>query len=96
MIARGFVVSLTNPKTLFFYAAFLPQFVTGADPARQMWILAATFVAIAAIVDCGWALLAGRLRPLLSRHARLRGRLTGTVLIAAGAGLALARRVGAG
>ena len=91
MIGRGFAVSLINPKTLAFYAAFLPQFVTGPDPARQMGLLAVTFVAIAAIVDCGWALLAGRLRPLLSRHARLRGRVTGTALIAAGAGLALAR-----
>ena len=28
---RGFVVNATNPKTLFFYAAFFPQFV---DPSR--------------------------------------------------------------
>jgi threonine/homoserine/homoserine lactone efflux protein len=88
---RGFGVSLTNPKTLLFYAAFLPQFVSGVQPARQIWLLAATALAIAAAVDSGWALLAARLRPLLSRHQRARNRLTGAVLIAAGAGLALAR-----
>lgn len=88
---RGFAVSLTNPKTLLFYAAFLPQFVAGANPARQIWILAATSLAIAAVVDSGWALMASRLRPLLARHGRLKNRLTGAVLIAAGAGLAAAR-----
>jgi threonine/homoserine/homoserine lactone efflux protein len=29
---RGFLVSLTNPKTLLFYAAFLLQFVSPAAP----------------------------------------------------------------
>ena len=88
---RGVIVSLTNPKILFFYAAFFPQFMTRKDPAEQFWMLAATFLAIAVVVDCGWALLAARLRPLLSRHETMRNRITGAVLIAAGAGLALAR-----
>jgi len=90
-VVRGFLVSLTNPKTLAFYVAFLPQFMNGPGQARQIWLLAVTFVVIAAAVDSGWALLAARLRPLLFRHARLRNRLTGAVLIAAGAGLAAAR-----
>ena len=88
---RGVIVSLTNPKILFFYAAFFPQFMAGKNPAGQFWLLAVTFLAIAVVVDSGWALLAARLRPLLSRHETLRNRLTGAVLIAAGAGLALAR-----
>jgi threonine/homoserine/homoserine lactone efflux protein len=89
---NGFLISLTNPKTLLFYAAFFPQFVTADRPAAQLWLLAATFLALAALIDSGWALLAGRLRGVLAGHARLRGRLTGAVLIAAGAGLAAARR----
>lgn len=88
---RGVVVSLTNPKTLFFYAAFFPQFMAGKDAVREFWLLAGAFLAIALIIDSGWAVLAARLRPLLSRHETLRNRLTGAVLIAAGAGLALAR-----
>src|SRR5690348_2839345 len=28
IFARGFLVGLTNPKTLLFYGAFLPQFIT--------------------------------------------------------------------
>jgi threonine/homoserine/homoserine lactone efflux protein len=89
---NGFLISLTNPKTLLFYAAFFPQFVTAGRPAGQIWLLAATFLALAAVIDIGWALLAGRLRPLLSRHRRTRSRLTGAALIAAGAGMAVARR----
>src|SRR6516164_3079510 len=36
IFARGFLVSLTNPKTLAFYAAFLPQFLDpGVALGRQ-------------------------------------------------------------
>jgi len=92
---RGFVVNATNPKTLVFYAAFFPQFV---DPARplglQLPVLCLTFLGIATLLDSGYALLAGRLRRILTseRGARIRARVTGSLLIGAGLGLALARR----
>jgi threonine/homoserine/homoserine lactone efflux protein len=90
---RGFLVSLTNPKTLLFYAAFFPQFLdANAGLAPQIAMLAATFLAIALIVDSGWALLAARFRGLLAVNGRLRNRLTGGLLIGAGLGLALARK----
>jgi threonine/homoserine/homoserine lactone efflux protein len=90
---RGFLVSLTNPKTLLFYAAFLPQFVISTvSPINQLIVLAVTFLMIAASLDSLWALLAGRLRPLLGTKAVIRNRLTGGLLIVAGLGLALARR----
>ena len=92
---QGFVVAATNPKTLLFYAAFLPQFI---DPAGavglQMALLCATFLAIALTFDSSYALLAGRLRPLLltRRGALWCGRVTGTLLVGAGFGLALIRK----
>jgi threonine/homoserine/homoserine lactone efflux protein len=90
---RGFFVSLTNPKTLAFYAAFLPQFLDPAKPlGPQMAILSVTFVAVALIIDSGWALLAARARGGVARFGRLRNRLTGAALIGAALGLALARR----
>ncbi|OFW97282.1 MAG: lysine transporter LysE [Alphaproteobacteria bacterium RIFCSPHIGHO2_12_FULL_66_14] len=94
IFARGFLVSLTNPKTLLFYGAFLPQFVAagGGETTRQLLALAATFLAVAVLLDGAWAVLAGRLRGLLATHAWLRNRLTGGLLIGAGVGLALARR----
>ena len=92
---RGFLVSATNPKTLLFYAAFFPQFVDPASaPLAQLLLMSATFLALATLLDGGYALLAGRLRRLFhgQRRARLRNRLTGSLLIGAGLGLALARR----
>jgi threonine/homoserine/homoserine lactone efflux protein len=92
---RGFLVSATNPKTLLFYAAFLPQFVDPAQaPLPQLLLMSATFLALATLLDGGYVLLAGRLRQLFRgrRRARLRNRLTGSLLIGAGLGLALARR----
>ncbi len=95
LYGRGFFVSATNPKTLLFYAAFLPQFVDPqSPPTPQLFLLSATFLVIATVLDSSYALLAGRVRGLLrgQRRARLRNRLTGSLLIGAGVGLALARR----
>lgn len=93
IFARGFLVGLTNPKTLLFYGAFLPQFITpGPTVADQLLLLAVTFLVVAIVLDGVWAILAGRLCALLTTHARLRNRLTGGLLIGAGLGLALARR----
>jgi threonine/homoserine/homoserine lactone efflux protein len=92
---RGFLVSATNPKTLLFYAAFFPQFVDPSSaPGPQLVLMSATFLTLATLLDGGYALLAGRLRHLFRsrQRARLRNRITGSLLIGAGLGLALARR----
>ena len=90
---RGFLISLTNPKTLLFYGAFFPQFLSpGAPIGPQVAALSLTFLAIAAGLDSVWALLAGRARGVLAIRGRLRNRLSGGFLIGAGIGLALAHR----
>lgn len=91
---RGLLVSLANPKTLLFYGALFPQFLSPDRPiGAQLLLLSATFIAIAVAVDSGWAVLAGRARGLLAARGRLRQRLSGGLLIGAGLGLALVRRV---
>jgi len=93
IVLRGFAISLTNPKTLLFYGAFFPQFLTpDAAIAPQVALLSSTFLVIAAGLDCCWALLAGRLRGVLAMRGWLRNRLSGGFLIGAGIGLALAHR----
>ncbi len=93
IFARGFLVGLTNPKTLLFYGAFFPQFITpGPNAGAQLLLLAVTFLVVAIVCDSTWAILAGRLRALLVAHARLRNRITGGLLVGAGLGLAMARR----
>jgi homoserine/homoserine lactone efflux protein len=89
---RGFFVSLSNPKTLVFYGAFFPQFVSADAPVGpQVAVLSVTFLAIAAGLDSCWALMAGRARRFLAMHGRLRNRITGGLLMGAGLGLALVR-----
>jgi homoserine/homoserine lactone efflux protein len=90
---RGVAISLTNPKVLFFYGAFFPQFIVTDEPiAPQLLALTSTFLTLAIIFDSGWAILAGYLRNVAAGYTRLRHRLSGGVLIAAGLGLATARR----
>src|ERR1700755_1407718 len=84
IFARGLLVGLTNPKTLLFYGAFFPQFVTpGPEAGRQLLRLAVTFLVVAIVCDSGWAVLTGRLRALLVAQARLRNRITGGLLVSA-------------
>ena len=92
MYARALLVSMTNPKTLLFYGAFFPQFVA-ADRALvpQVALLSVTFVVLAILVDGSWALAAGKARHLLASRGRLRNRISGGMLIGAGAVLAAAR-----
>lgn len=62
----GFFVALLNPKTTLFFAAFIPQFLhPGGSQAVQALTLSVLFVAVAAVTDSLYALLAGSLAPLL-------------------------------
>ncbi|MEP2828501.1 LysE family translocator [Parvibaculum sp.] len=95
LFRRGFIIGVTNPKSLAFYAAFFPQFVDTSAPAGpQLLLLAATFVTVATFSDGAFALAAGKLAPYLKgkRAQMLRNRITGSVLVTAGVGLALSRR----
>ncbi|HEX3982275.1 MAG TPA: LysE family translocator [Acidisoma sp.] len=93
ILPRAAAVSLTNPKVLLFLGALFPQFISTAHPVQpQVVLLAITFLVIIGILDSSWAIAAGRARLLLSRHARLRNRVSGGMLMAAAAGLAVAHR----
>jgi homoserine/homoserine lactone efflux protein len=90
---QGLAVALSNPKTLLFFGAFFPQFM---DPNRdftlQVLIMGATAMAVAAISDSAYALLASRAGAALSRRrVRLMTRASGGMLIGGGVWLALSR-----
>lgn len=92
---QGFLVGATNPKTVLFYAAFFPQFLDPTLAAGpQLFLMSAAFLGIALILDGGYALLAGQIRPLLQgrRQVRIRNGITGSLLIGTGAGLAMLRK----
>jgi threonine/homoserine/homoserine lactone efflux protein len=93
VFGRGVLVSLTNPKTLFFLGAFFPQFINAHAPlGPQLAILSATFLGLAMLMDSAWAIFAGRLRGLVQGRGRLTNRISGSVFVAAGLGLAAVRR----
>jgi len=91
-LRRGFVVGLTNPKTIVFFGALLPQFVDrSAGPAWvQMVVLGAIFVAIAMSSDASVALLAGRARDWFASSPRRMERVGGAgglMMVGLGVGL---------
>jgi homoserine/homoserine lactone efflux protein len=94
---RGFLVALTNPKTIAFFTAFLPQFVDPALPVeRQLLAMCVCSVLLGAVLDSGWAVVAGFGRAwfIKPKHNRLLGRLSAIALIGGGIWLSLARRPG--
>jgi threonine/homoserine/homoserine lactone efflux protein len=95
LFAQGFLVTVTNPKSMVFLAAFFPQFVDpGAPLVPQLAAMSLAFVAIAYVFTGLWCLPAARLGHWLSGQRRLiwRNRITGSLFLGAGLGLALARR----
>jgi threonine/homoserine/homoserine lactone efflux protein len=92
-LLQGFLVMLSNPKTLFFFGAFIPQFI---DPHRdyltQIAILGPTAMIVALTSDGFYAVAVGRARSLLTqRRVRLINRASGACLIGGGVWLALTR-----
>jgi threonine/homoserine/homoserine lactone efflux protein len=90
---QGFLVSISNPKTLVFFGAFIPQFMDPAgDHLRQIAIMGATAVAVASVSDSIYAVLAGGAgRRLSSASMRWLSRVSGGFLIGGGLWLALSR-----
>jgi len=94
ILRDGFLVGVTNPKVVVFFAAVLPQFVdrgAGHVPL-QMLLLGLVFIGIAVASDGTWALVAGTARAWLGRSPRrleLIGGAGGLAMIGIGASLAI-------
>jgi threonine/homoserine/homoserine lactone efflux protein len=79
-LGEGFVVGITNPKTIAFFVAVLPQFVdlsAGAVPL-QMIQLGLVFFVIALISDGIWALVAASARSWFGKSPKRIARLSAT------------------
>ena len=97
VLAEGFVVGLTNPKTIVFFAAALPQFVDrgSGSVTTQLLVLGVLFPAIALVSDSVWAVVAGTARDWLARSPRRLAAVGGTggmAMIGIGATLAVSGR----
>ena len=91
-IRTGVVVGVTNPKTLVFFAAFLPQFIdASAAAAPQLLALGGLFCAMAIVSDGCWVVAASRARDWFARKPRRLDHLGaggGVMMIGLGATLA--------
>lgn len=88
-------VTALNPKSIAFFIAFVPQFVTAeAALLPQFAILIATFIGLAVINVLAYAFLADELKRRLAGPAliRLLTRMGGGALIAMGVATAMLRR----
>lgn len=94
LLRQGFVVGLTNPKTIAFFVAVLPQFVArDAGPVwAQLLLLGLIFQVIALVCDSTWAVAAGTARVWFGRSPGRLATLSGAggfLMIGLGGALAL-------
>jgi homoserine/homoserine lactone efflux protein len=91
---QGALINWSNPKTLLFLSAFLPQFVDLGRPAfNQIMILGLLVMAVATASDAVYAVAAGQARHLLTAaRVRMVNRVSGVILMAGGVWLALQKR----
>jgi threonine/homoserine/homoserine lactone efflux protein len=91
-LRTGFVVGASNPKTIVFFVAFLPQFVdAGAPAAPQVLALGLAFAVLAVMSDSIWATVAGSARRWFARKPQrldAMGAAGGVMMIGLGATLA--------
>ena len=95
MAAHAFAVTATNPKSIVFFVAFVPQFIDPAMPlAPQLTAMVATFVGLAALNAGLYAVLADRMRARITRPSVMKvvNRVGGGALMAMGVLAAVSRR----
>ncbi|OYD23714.1 LysE family translocator [Oceanimonas baumannii] len=94
---QGLAVGLLNPKVALFFLAFLPQFVTaeGGPVPWQLLQLGLVFTLTATLCNGCYGLLGQRLQRSLAGRERFSvylGRISGGLMIALGARLALTQQ----
>ena len=66
LFANTYLVTALNPKGIVFFVAFRPQFlVPDVDMGRQLWVLSASFVTLAALNATLYAVFAASARGVL-------------------------------
>lgn len=96
-VQEGFLVNLLNPKISLFFLAFLPQFADSAlgSVSAQIFFFGALFNVGGFVFVVILSLCIGRLAPFLARRPilmRAQEAISGSVLLAMAAGVALSAR----
>ena len=96
LFINAFIVTALNPKSIVFFIALLPQFISARHPAvPQLWILGVSFVVLATIGATSYALFAASIRRFLAspRAQKAYSYIGGGLLCGAGVWALSARRV---
>jgi threonine/homoserine/homoserine lactone efflux protein len=95
LFSSAFMVTALNPKSIVFFIALLPQFISASHPVTpQLWILGVTFVALAIVGATSYAIFAASLRRFLASQSaqKIYGRTGGSLLCGAGIWALMAKR----
>ena len=96
LFTNAFIVTALNPKSIVFFIALLPQFISAMHPVLpQLWILGVTFVVLAIIGATSYALFAASIRRFLAspRAQKAYAFIGGSLLCGAGIWALSAKRV---
>jgi homoserine/homoserine lactone efflux protein len=92
LFLQAFIVTISNPKVLVLFGMIIPPFLSmTGNTTRETLFLGGSFVAIAAVTDSVYAVLAGGAGEWLSR-SRIRGIEIASGLCLAGGGLWMVAR----
>ncbi|MDZ5620908.1 LysE family translocator [Nocardioides sp. HM23] len=94
-VRTGLIVGATNPKTIVFFVAFLPQFSneSAGSPGVALAVLGLVFAAMAIASDSVWALAASKARDWFARRPHRLDRLGasgGVMMVGLGTTMAVA------
>lgn len=90
LFGHGLTVALTNPKSILFFSALFPQFLTqGAPVTEQFFVLTATFAFFTVLSHAFYVLLARGMKRSFSdlRRVRLFNRISGAAFVLLGLGM---------
>ena len=94
-VRTGVIVGSTNPKTIVFFVAFLPQFTNenAGSPGLTLAVLGLVFGAMAIASDSVWALAASKARDWFARRPHRLDKLGatgGVMMVSLGTTMAVA------
>jgi threonine/homoserine/homoserine lactone efflux protein len=90
MFANGFVVAVTNPKSILFFTALFPQFMSPENASLGLFLLlTATFSACTVLSHLAYVFLASTIKPWFSTGARARmfNKVSGLTFMGLGVGV---------
>ena len=95
LFRKGFLVGISNPKDLLFFAALFPNFINTSEPHMlQFTVLALTWACFDFSIMFIYACTGRRLSGLFAHPTRMKllNRATGGIFMLAGSALAISSR----